>query len=229
MSQLPQARPLFPPGSLFPGEEGGIWPDASDVQISAATDTDVRKSQPSGFGACAGHLCSPCVHISIQEMISKTRASPAPCPYPTDQKTKVQKKSLFASESTAAKFRTFVVWYPHKNTSLKGRDRNACVVCRSEGPAQESLAADRRHYIYSPPAWQQTALLYCMWESQPPAAIFQSSFWNTRHIWRLRNSPAQPANISQHRDGDEPAIQVAETLTAFLLLVLIFKLLFYLA
>lgn len=93
MFHLPQARSLFPPESLFPGEEGGIWPDASDVQISAAIDTDVRKSQASVFGACAGHLCSPCVHISIQEMISKTRASPAPCPYPTDQKKKYKRKA----------------------------------------------------------------------------------------------------------------------------------------
>lgn len=75
-----------PAESLFPGEERGIWPHASDVQISTATDADVRKSPAKGFGACAGHLCSPCTHISIQEMIHKTRANPAPCPYPIEYK-----------------------------------------------------------------------------------------------------------------------------------------------
>lgn len=92
MSQLPQATLLFPPESLFPGEERGIWPDASDVQISTATDTYVRKSQANGFGACAGHLCSLCAHISIQEMIQKTRANPAPCLYPMEKNKTKQPK-----------------------------------------------------------------------------------------------------------------------------------------
>lgn len=102
MSQLPHATLLFPPESLLPGEERGIWPDASNVQISTATDMYVRKSQANGFGACAGHLCSLCAHISIQEMIQKTTANPAPCLYPTEKK-KYKRKSI------AAKFRTFFV------------------------------------------------------------------------------------------------------------------------
>lgn len=47
------------------------------------------------------------------------------------------------------------------------------------------------------------------------------------HTRRFRKAPTQPANISQHWDGDGPAIPVAETMTVFSSLVLTFKLLYY--
>lgn len=144
MSQLPQARPLFPPESLFAGEEWGTWPDALDVQISTATDTDVRKSQANGFGACEGHLCSPCAHISIQEMTNKTRANSAPCRCPMEYK--YTKGKSICSWIHSSKIQSFVLWYPHKNISLWGRDGNSRLICRSEGTVQ----ADTGHYVYIP-------------------------------------------------------------------------------
>lgn len=172
-------------------------------------------------------LIGPRAPYSIQEMTHKTRANPAPFLH---RKKKIQKLNLFVAGPTAAKFKTFVVCYPYKNASLRGRDRNACVICRSEGAVQESLAGRYRMSFIALP-----------YDSRQPCFTVSENLWCLLlqcfnrpsrvcniHIWRLRNPPVQPADIFQHWDGYRSAIPVAETTTEFLSLIFIFKLHYFL-
>lgn len=190
MSQLPQVWPLFPPESLFPSDERGIWPDALDIQISTATDADVRSLKQMVSEHVQATCIGPRAHSSIQEMMHKTRLNPAPLLH----RKKYTKAKPICSWTHSSKIQIFCCVLSIWKCKFEGkRWKWMCNLQIRRG----SIGIFRRQIqdiIYSPPLWQQPALLYCenLWLFLLQCFTCPSRVCNT-HIWRLRNPPAQTA------------------------------------
>lgn len=220
MSQLPQVWPLFPPESLFPSDERGIWPDALDIQISTATDADVRSLKKMVSEHVQATCIGPRAHSSIQEMMHKTRLNPAPLLH----RKKYTKAKPICSWTHSSKIQIFCCVRSIWKCKFEGkRWKWMCNLQIRRG----SIGIFRRQIqdiIYSPPLWQQPVLLYCenLW-----CFCFNASLALLEYAIHTSGDLETPLP-RQHWDGYGSAIPVAETTTAFSSLVLIFKSHYYL-